>query len=139
MVSPTELTFTPENRFDNPLISVTGVPDTIEDGAVTFEIILTTTSEDSAYQNLESTILRLQNLDTIVAAPGLPRLTIEWVSTIEIQISWLLSASEWILQSSCLIDGDWQTSNLALTSGDDSVSVTVPTSEAQQFFRLTNP
>lgn len=78
-------------------------------------------------------------LISVVQTPGLPNLTITFVSPDSVKVSWLDTGTYTLQQNSDLAGGTWTTSGYTISTANGTNSITVTPPMGNLFFRLRNP
>lgn len=134
-VSPASLTFTPENWDQPQQVTITGVDDALEDGPVSYNIVLgAATSTDDNYAGLVPPLVRALNADseigiTITPTGGLITTEAGDTASFTVQLNTQPTADVTIsLSSSDTTEGTVSPASLTFTSGNwnfaQSVTIT---------------
>ncbi|MGO8928775.1 MAG: hypothetical protein ACLQU3_18060 [Limisphaerales bacterium] len=80
------------------------------------------------------------SLISVVAAPGLPNLTITLVGPNSVVVAWPNTGSYTLQQNSNLaVPGGWTTSGYSITTANGTNSITITPPVGKLFFRLSDP
>ena len=75
-------------------------------------------------------------LISVVQTPGLPNLTITFVSPNSVKVSWPDTGSYTLQQNTNLAGGGWTTSGYSITTANGTNSITITPPTGNLFFRL---
>ena len=78
-------------------------------------------------------------LISVVQTPGLPNLTITFVSPNSVKVSWPNTGSYTLLQTANVGGGSWTTSGYTINTGNGTNSITITPPTGNLFFRLSRP
>jgi hypothetical protein len=78
-------------------------------------------------------------LISVLQTPGLPNLTITFVSPDSVKVSWPNTGTYTLQQNSNLAGGSWATSGYTVTTANGTNSITITPPTGNLFFRLSNP
>jgi hypothetical protein len=132
-VFPISLTFTHTEWNDPQTITVTGVPDSIDDGDLAFTVITSAVaSDDGKYNGLDPADVSVVNLNVIIAGivvtpiAGLFTTELAGIATFEVYLLSAPTANVVIgLSSSNLDEGSVDPSSLTFTDADWHIPITV--------------
>lgn len=135
-VSPTSVTFTPQNWNVNRLITVTGVDDDLVDGSIGYQIVTgAATSSDTSYNGLNPVNVSVSNTDNeaaafeIVPTAGLTTTELGGTAQFTVRLRSRPSANVVLpLSSSDLTEGTVAPSSLTFTTANWNVAQTVTVS-----------
>lgn len=132
IVDASALTFTASNWNEEQSVTVTGVDDSVEDGSVAASILLTSSSKDNQYDNLDSISVSVINVDNdsagITVNASTTILTSESGSSTGFDLVLNTRPADSVvvhLSSSDPLEGDVSPSNITFTSASWDIPVTI--------------